>query len=176
LQLAHAVTTAGANVEMLLLAAGLLVLAVVLFVQKSVKAVVPIVLILFAIAAGAGAFALGDQRPHAHSAGTSAGAAPSGLDISVVTPTDGGAIAAGEPVTIEVEVEGGQLVNATTSDDPRDGHLHIYVDGTLASMVSRSTTEVDLAEGMHEIEAEFTTADHRSFDPPVTDTVAVTAE
>ena len=166
MQLAHAVTDAAANVEMLLLAAGLLVLGVVLFVQKSVKAVVPIVLILIAMAAGAGAFALGD---HAHTA-------PSGLAISIMAPADESTVEADDPVTIEVEVEGGELINAITSDNPRAGHLHIYVDGTLASMVSRSNTQVDMSTGTHEIKTEFTTADHRSFDPPITDTVSVTAE
>jgi hypothetical protein len=160
---------------MLLLAAGLLVLGVVLFVQKSVKAVVPIVLILIAMAAGAGAFALGDQRRHNHSS-VSAGTAPSGLDISIVSPADGSTVEADDPVRIEVEVEGGELINATTSDNPRAGHLHIYIDGTLASMVSRSNTQVDMSTGTHEIKTEFTTADHRSFDPPITDTVSVTAE
>lgn len=176
MQLAHAVTTSGANVEMLLLGVGLLVLGVVLFVQKSVKPVVPVLLILFATAAGAGAFALGDRHPHSHSSSATAGAAPSGLEISITAPADGATVSSDRPVAIEVNVRGGELVQATSSDNPRAGHLHIYVDGDLTSMVSRSRAKVDLGAGMHTIQAEFTTADHRSFDPPVTDSITVTAE
>jgi hypothetical protein len=176
LQLAHAVTTSGANIEMLLLAVGLFVLGVVLFVQKSVKPVVPLVLVLFAIAAGGGAFALGDTRPHSHTSSATAGAAPSGLGISIVTPEDGSTVSSDEQVAIEVNVRGGELVTAATSDNPRAGHLHIYVDGVLASMVSRSSAKVDVGAGEHAIQAEFTTADHRSFDPPVIDSIVVTAE
>jgi hypothetical protein len=175
LQLAHAATTSGANIEMLLLAVGLFVLSVVLFVQKSVKPLVPVVLVLFAVAAGGGAFALSDTRPHSHTSSQTAGAAPSGLGISIVTPEDGSTVSSEEPVAIEVNVRGGELVT-TTSDDPRAGHLHIYVDGDLASMVSRSNANVDLDAGMHTIQAEFTTADHHSFDPPVGDSITVTAE
>jgi hypothetical protein len=176
LQLAHAVTTSGANLEMLLLAVGLLVLGVVLFVQKSVKPVVPIVLVLFAVAAGGGAFALGDTTPHSHTSSQTAGAAPSGLDISIVTPEDGSTVSSDEPVAVEINIRGGELVTATTSEDPRAGHLHIYIDGELASMVSRSSANVDLDAEMHTIQAEFTTADHHSFDPPVRDSITVTAE
>lgn len=161
---------------MLLLAVGLLVLGVMLFVQKSVKAAVPVVLILFAIAAGAGAFALGDEGPHSHGSGSTQGAAPSGLDISITTPDDGATVNSAEPVTIEVDVRGATLVQATTSDDPRAGHLHISVDGGLISMISESSSTVEIEPGRHEIKAEFTTVDHRSFDPAVTDTITVTAE
>jgi hypothetical protein len=151
LQLAHAVTTSGANIEMLLLAVGLFVLSVVLFVQKSVKPVVPVVLVLFAIAAGGGAFALGDTRPHPHTSSATAGAAPSGLGISIVAPEDGSTVSSEEQVAIEVNVRGGELVTATTSEDPRAGHIHIYVDGVLASMVNRSSAKVDVAAGQHTI-------------------------
>jgi hypothetical protein len=43
-------------------------------------------------------------------------------------------------------------------------------------MVSRSSANVDLDAEMHTIQAEFTTADHHSFDPPVRDSITVTAE
>src|SRR5918999_430687 len=176
LQLAHAVTTSGANIEMLLLAVGLFVLSVVLFVQKSVKPVVPIVLVLVAMAAGGGAFALGDTRPHAHNSSATAGAAPSGLGISIATPEDGSTVSSEEPFEIEVNIRGGELVTVTTSENLRAGHLHIYVDGVLASMVSTSSAKVDIGAGEHAIQAEFTPADPRSFDPPVNDSIVVTAE
>ncbi|MGH2788793.1 MAG: hypothetical protein ACRDJV_12970 [Actinomycetota bacterium] len=174
--LVHGATTTGLNVEMLFLATGLLVLGIVLFVQKSVKPAVPVILIVGAFAAGAGALALSDDHRHAGIGGAMAGAPPAGLDVSIAAPQDGATIASGERVTIEVEVRGGELVQATSSDNPSAGHLHIFVDGRLETMISRSSTTVELESGSHMIRAEFTTADHRSFDPSVTDTVTVTAE
>jgi hypothetical protein len=170
---AHTFGTGGPEIEMLLLAIALLALGIVFFVQKSTKPAVPVVLVLGALAAGAGAFALGANSNQNAPAGTVG--APSGISVSIASPRDGDTVAAGA-VQLEVEVDGGSLTSETQSEDPTMGHLHIYVDNTLISMPSTETTDVELDSGEHTIAVEFTTADHRSFDPRITDEISVTAE
>lgn len=57
--LAHTFGSSGPDVELLLLAGAMVVLAVIFFFQKTVKPMVPVVLLLMAFGVAAGAFALG---------------------------------------------------------------------------------------------------------------------
>lgn len=93
--------------------------------------------------------------------------------ISFVSPTDGATVPAEQPITIEVDLEGGDL--ATSASDS-GGHLHIYVDGSVISMPSSLTTEVTLEPGDHELKVEYVDLEHASFDPAVEETITVTAE
>ena len=74
-----------------------------------------------------------------------------------------------------MEIVGGELTSATTSDDPTMGLLHIFVDGTLTAMPATTTQEFRLEPGEHTLAVGFTTADHRSFEPRITDEVTATA-
>jgi Domain of unknown function (DUF4399) len=173
--LAHTLGAGGPDIEMLLLAVALLFLGVTFFIQKTTKPAVPVVLLVGALGVGAGAFAVGG------SAGDQPGsdgvvAAPEGIGISITSPTDSDTVPAGEAVEVTVELTGADLTDATTSEDPTEGHLHIFVDGTIVSMPSTTTNEVELEPGDHTIAVEFTTADHRSFDPRIQDEVTVTAQ
>ncbi len=55
--LAHTITPGGPETEYLVVAGAMLVLGVVFFIQKNVKPIVPVILIVGAVAVGAGAFA-----------------------------------------------------------------------------------------------------------------------
>jgi hypothetical protein len=175
LNLAHTFGTGGPDIEMILLAAALLFLGVTFFIQKSTKPAVPVVLLVSALAVGAGAFAVGAASDdHSDSAGVVG--APEGVSVSITSPADGDTVPAGETVELTVELTGGELTAETESDDPTQGHLHIFIDGTITSMPSTTTNEVELEAGDHTIAVEFTTADHRSFDPRVQDAISVTAQ
>lgn len=173
LQLAHSLTPGGPDIEVLLIAVALLGLGVALFLQKSTKPYVPVVLLVLALAVGAGAFAIGGDSGGGAPAGTVA--APDGLSVEIVGPRDEEQVPANDPFDLEAEVSGGELTDATSSDDPTVGHLHVFVDGQLISMPNSSIQEVELDPGRHTIVVEFTTADHRSFDPRITDEIRVTA-
>ncbi len=56
METAHGLTPGGPDIEMLLLSVALLLLAIVFFVQKSVKPQVPVFLLLASVALGVGAF------------------------------------------------------------------------------------------------------------------------
>jgi hypothetical protein len=107
------------------------------------------------------------------SACVSQSGSPEDVTISISSPLDGDTVAAGEPVTVEINVEGTDL-DVVTSEGA--GHLHVTVDGEGMQMISQETTQVTLTKGEHEIKAEYTDENHASFDPPIEDTVEVTAE
>lgn len=119
---AHTLGAGGPDLELFILAGSLLILAVVFFLQKSVKPVVSFVVLVAAIALGAGAFALGRSPQSAGS---------SDAIVTIVSPSDGDTVPSGKTVTLAVEVEGAKLA---TRADPSGGHLHVYVDGRLESM------------------------------------------
>jgi hypothetical protein len=172
LQLAHSLTPGGPDIEVLLIAVALLGLGIALFMQKTTKPYVPVVLLALAMAVGAGAFAIGGNS----SAGPSGTLpAPDGLSIRIESPADGTEVPANRPFNVEARVTGGEISNATQSTDPRVGHLHVFVDGQLISMPSVTTQEVELEPGEHTIVVEFTAADHRSYKPRIMDSIKVTA-
>lgn len=162
---AHAGEAGGVHLEYLLVGGALVVLSVIFFVQRSVKPVVSILLFLGGFALAGGAFALGGGDPVSTDA-----------SLRIVAPEDGATVPASEPVTVEVELTGGTLSVETESEDPNLGHYHVFVDGDLVAMPVSDVVEVELEPGEHEIEVEFTQADHTSYDPPVSDTVTVAAE
>ncbi len=151
MQLAHTATSGGPNTEMLLLGAGMIVLALVFFFQKTASTRASLVLAVLGAAVVTGSFTL-------------SGGGHSDVAVAIVSPQDGATVAAG---TVELEVE------VTSADD---GHLHVYVDGEDAGMHPGPTVDVELEPGEHELEVEHVDAEHQPHDPPVTDAVTVTAE
>lgn len=161
---AHTATASGPNTEILLLGAGMIVLAGVFFFQKTAKRQVSLLLAVLGVAAITGAFAL---------RGSSGGDDHDEVAIAIVSPDDGATVEAGT-VSIEVELTGAELASESTSEDA--GHLHVYVDGSEPEMLSASPVEVALEPGEHEVEVEYVDAEHAALDPPVTDAVTITAE
>lgn len=139
----------------------MLVLAAIFFFQKTASRRASLVLALFGVAAVTGAFALsGDGHDH-------------GVSIEITAPEDGATVEAGG-VPVAVELTGAELASESSSEDA--GHLHVYVDGEVVDMRSALEVEVDLEPGEHEVEVQFVDADHAALDPPVVDSVTVTAE
>ncbi len=104
--------------------------------------------------------------------GGSTGARPE-ASVAVVEPGTGASVPAGQPVTVTAALEGGRL--ATSPQDNEGGHLHLYVDRKLQQMPYSTEATVTLEPGRHELTVEYVDARHVSFDPPVDDTVEVTA-
>jgi hypothetical protein len=154
--LAHAASPGGVPLELLLVAGALLVLGVVFYLQSSVKPFVSLILIAAGIAIGTGSFALSDGdggSSHDHPV------------VSVVSPQEGQEVSAGEPLTVEAQVEG----------DDGSGHIHIFVNGAMAAMADGMTGEVTLDPGRHMIMVEYVGADHASYADRIVDEVGVTA-
>ncbi|MDQ4095773.1 MAG: hypothetical protein M3174_06200, partial [Actinomycetota bacterium] len=153
--------SSGPHAEFLVVAGALLVLGVLFYIQKAVKPVVSIILVVLALAVGTGAFVLDTES------------AAVGRSVAITEPKPGDTVPAEEPVTMQVAVNGGDL--AAESDSARAGHLHIYVDGSLVDMPSTSQPTLVLERGRHTLAVEYVDSEHKSFNPKVTDEIEVEA-
>ena len=93
--------------------------------------------------------------------------------VAFSQPQDAATVPAREPIPIEIELTGGEIA---TSGSDSGGHLHVFVDGSVISMPSTTTTEITLDPGEHELKVEYVDFQHAGFDPPVQQTITVTAE
>ena len=69
-------------------------------------------------------------------------------------------------VTLDIELENFELVplDAKGENQPREGHLHVELDGRMVAMLSeRNHYLSDLSNGHHEIVVSLSSVDHRSF-------------
>jgi len=89
--------------------------------------------------------------------------------LAIVSPTSG-QVLRGDPAIVHVvlRLDGGQVVPFTSLRlEPNEGHIHLYLDGTLVSMTTGLTADITAVPGAHELEAEFVAVDHGPFDPRV---------
>jgi hypothetical protein len=94
-------------------------------------------------------------------------------ELTVVSPRPG-ELFHGDPATVPVElhVTGGRVVPTTSLRlVPNEGHIHLYVDGSLVAMTGL-TGAVSAQPGRHTLRAEFVAIDHQPFDPRVWVTVS----
>jgi hypothetical protein len=61
------------------------------------------------------------------------------------------------------------------AQDTEGGHLHLYVDRKLQQMPYSNEATVTVEAGRHELTVEYVDARHVSYNPPIDDTVVVTA-
>jgi hypothetical protein len=121
-------------------------------------------------AVGVGCLALGTILPLFLGARPSLGRPSTTARLEIVSPTPGQVFHGGDPAPIHVElrVDGGQVVPFTSLRlVPNEGHIHLYLDGSLVSMTAGLEADLAARTGQHELEAEFVAVDHAPFDPPV---------
>jgi hypothetical protein len=94
-------------------------------------------------------------------------------EVGFAFPQDGATLPANEPLDVEIDLTGGELASSASDGG---GHLHIFVDGSVISMPSTTTAEVTLEPGEHELRVEYVDIGHASYDPPIQETITVTAE
>jgi hypothetical protein len=93
--------------------------------------------------------------------------------LEIVSPAQG-EVFRGDPASIPVELrlEGAKIVPFSSLHlVPNEGHIHLYLDGSLVSMTTGLTAQVSASPGQHELRAEFVAVDHGPFDPRVVETV-----
>jgi hypothetical protein len=90
--------------------------------------------------------------------------------LEIVSPAPG-QVFNGNSATIHVVLllTGGRVVPTTSLRlVPDEGHIHLFLDGSLVSMTAALTADLSAAPGTHQLSAEFVAIDHLSFDPRVT--------
>lgn len=86
--------------------------------------------------------------------------------IAIVSPASNEVIS-GSTVHVAVTVSGGTISQASTGGiSPTVGHLHLYLDGQLASMSYATSTDLPVDPGsVNSLYAEWVASDHLSFTP-----------
>ena len=76
----------------------------------------------------------------------------------------------GDPAAVDVRLElvGGKVVSLTSLHlIPNEGHIHLYLDGSLVAMTGGLDSSVTARPGRHVLRAEFVAVDHGPFHPRV---------
>ncbi|HEY2704547.1 MAG TPA: hypothetical protein VGL20_12730 [Candidatus Dormibacteraeota bacterium] len=100
--------------------------------------------------------------------GTPSGTRPSSpATLSITSPADGSTVT-GSTVHVAVDLQGAQVVQATSSNiSPDKGHVHLYIDGNLQYMQYTLAQDFPVHPGVYTIKAEFVASDHFPFSPRV---------
>jgi hypothetical protein len=96
--------------------------------------------------------------------------------LSIESPA-AGQVFTGDPahVAVRLVLAGGRVVPFTSTRlVPNEGHVHIYLDGSLISMSFALQQTLTVVPGPHVLVAEFVAVDHAPFDPRVQASVAFT--
>jgi hypothetical protein len=99
-----------------------------------------------------------------------------GLEILSPWPDE---VFRGDPASVPVELrlDGGKVVPFTSLRlVPNEGHIHLYLDGSLVSMTTGLAARITAAPGHHELRAEFVAVDHGPFEPRVFATVTFSVQ
>ncbi len=82
-----------------------------------------------------------------------------------------------QDVPLELDLEGGKVASlASTKNKEDEGHLHISIDGRLATMTGDAEQVLQVPPGDHELEVEYVANDHAPFCKRVNDRVRFTVE
>jgi hypothetical protein len=96
--------------------------------------------------------------------------------LEIVAPS-AGAVIRGDPASVRVELrlEGGKVVPISSLRlVPNEGHIHLYLDGSLVSMTASLDATIEASPGQHQLLAEFVAIDHAPFQPRVQAVVTFT--
>jgi hypothetical protein len=86
-----------------------------------------------------------------------------------------GQVFRGDPAQVPVRLQliGGRIVNITSTRlIPNEGHIHLFLDGSLVTMSYSTSQTLPLSPGTHHLVAEFVAVDHGPFNPQVLTGVA----
>ncbi|HEX2150066.1 MAG TPA: hypothetical protein VHI31_07855 [Actinomycetota bacterium] len=87
--------------------------------------------------------------------------------MSIVEPAQGAQIT-GPKMRVVISLEGGIIVPEATRDiKPNEGHMHLSLDGQLATMTYGLDQEIEVTPGRHILQAEYVAGDHAPFNPRV---------
>jgi hypothetical protein len=96
--------------------------------------------------------------------------------LEVLSPTAGQVFTTMD-VPLKLDLQGGKVASlASTKNKEGEGHLHISIDGRLASMTGEAEQVLQVPAGEHELEVEFVANDHAPFCKRVNDRVRFTVE
>lgn len=125
------------------------------------RSVLPLLLAATFLTAGCGGGA-------STSGGTSAPARLSSpATVRIVSPVSG-AVITGTVVHVELAITGATITQqVTTNVRPDQGHVHLYLDGSIVSLNSSLTEDIPVHTGTYELHAEFVASDHLPFEPRV---------
>lgn len=93
-----------------------------------------------------------------------------GAIVRIIAPTDGATFQRGEDIVVEIQVENFDL-------NAEGNHWHLYVDGSMLSMVAGGVTKSvlhDLEPGQHELEVYLGLPDHKELEEGAKITITVT--
>lgn len=84
---------------------------------------------------------------------------------------------ASQDLPLKIDLQGGEIAPvASTSNQEGQGHLHISIDGRLASMTAEADQTLQVPPGKHELEVEYVANDHAPFCKRIADRVRFTVE
>jgi hypothetical protein len=88
--------------------------------------------------------------------------------ISILSPRNGQVIK-GHTLPVRLALKNAHIIKPTTTNiDPRKGHIHVLLDGSIVSMnYGLRNTIPKVPPGTHTLRVEFVASDHLPFDPRV---------
>ncbi len=94
--------------------------------------------------------------------------------LTVLSPAPG-EVVSGPALHVRLRLTGGEVVPQTSLQlTPDRGHIHLSVDGKVVSMAYGLDQDVQVAPGLHLLQAEFVATDHFPFNPRVLTTITFT--
>jgi hypothetical protein len=165
-----------ANATLLLLGAAFIGWLAVRAIRRKALLRVPLAVAWAGLAAAVALAALALLLPSLVSPAPSAARPSSTATIHIVSPTDDqvfkGTADAPAHVLVKIRVLGARIVPLTSRRlRPDEGHVHLFLDGSLVSMTAGTAASLDAGPGTHVLGAEFVASDHGPFDPRVQATV-----
>jgi hypothetical protein len=137
----------------------------------------PVRAIVVAGVLAAAAFALAGCAPRTRTAAPTPtpGARPRSTAVLAILSPEPGAIIHGKVLHVRLQLTGAKIVPYTSTHiTPDQGHIHLYIDGKVVSMLYGLDQTIPVAPGTHLLQAEFVATDHFPFNPRVMRTVTFT--
>ena len=94
-----------------------------------------------------------------------------------VTSPEPGQVFTSQDVPLKIDLEGGEIASLASVENQEDeGHIHISIDGRLASMTGEPEQVLQVPPGDHELEVEYVANDHAPFCTRINERVRFTVE